>query len=447
LKKSQFCGTIASIPAVLYLNVVHRGYATTELEESGQMPIMSGIAAFAVLATGTDQGGVDPQIDKQFAIVKQGAPITPVVVPTNASDDSTPGIARVTADRAISQDGGFTVVQSGQAKGGQSTAPETSMTVILGDKLVTVPSSLPSGYSAAQRATSMSGFTYLGNDNLSKLKGMDRQVSVQFTNATAADVLKWLSKQNVNFVANVDKLPKTKVTMNVSNVPLHEALESVADALGGSWQVKGSTLIFQTGMFHTMPFPATKLGSMSPFSAKGFGGESFVPLSGKEFQQFGKLNELQMKDLEKSMSDLKIQMKSMPKMDMKGFSELKAFPGEGKAFDFKMDPKALAELKSLNGDLFSKDGKTYLFKSDPKNPFGDFKKLNGMTFKKVDAEKLSKSLSNSQKDLLKKQGYLKFSDLTEAQKTMLFDGSTKEMPQDFTFVFSVNGEKITIKKQ
>ena len=81
----------------------------------------------------------------------------------------------------------------------------------------------------------MSDLTFYTNDNLSKLKGMDRQVSVHFDNASATDVLKWLSKQNVNFVANVDKLPKSRVSMNVNNVPLHEALEAVAESLGGSW--------------------------------------------------------------------------------------------------------------------------------------------------------------------------------------------------------------------
>ena len=71
--------------------------------------------------------------------------------------------------------------------------------------------------------------------------------------------------------------------------------------------------------------------------------------------------------------------------------------------------------------------------------------FKGMTFKRVDPEKFSQSMSKAQKDLMKKQGHLKFSDLTEAQKAMLFEGLTKDMPKDFTFMFNVKGEKIIIK--
>ena len=408
------------------------------------MPLMYGIAALAVLANGTDQTGVDPQIDKQFAIVKSDKPMPPAtVLPGSAPAAELPSLAKYSENKAIAQDGFFTT------QDGAVTIRGTNVTgtINLAEPVDLVVAGQRSA-SPKQTGDRVAGFpmmSYFTDSGLSRLKGMDRLVSVQFNNSSAGDVIKWLSKQNVNFVANVDKLPKSKITMNVNQVPLHEALETVAESLGGSWQVRGTTLIFQSGGFPRSMFSPARVGSTNGFELKAFG----------DAKAFSHMNEKRILEFEKSAKEFSGQLKSntlnlkeFPKMDPKAFEELKSLRGfgkDGKSYEFKtIDPKAFEELKSLHS--LTKAGNTLNLKafSGMKNSLGELN-FKGMTFKKVDPEKFSQSMSSAQKDLMKKQGHLKFSDLTEAQKAMLFEGLTKDMPKDFTFMFNVKGEKIIIK--
>ena len=427
------------------------------------MPLMYGIAAFAVLANGLDQTGVDPQIDKQYAIVKPGGQPNPVVhlgdVPQNGDAPAKSGGAVIIS----TQEGGPTIpgwntsFQSAQAGvSGQTGRVDAPPAIVFSGQVppgaqstLTIPevSSL-----FGQRTLTAPPMMAFGGDNLAHLKGMDRLVSVHFNNASAAEVMKWLSKQNVNFVANVDKLPKTHITMNVAHVPLAEALETVAESLGGSWQVKGSTIVFRMGMFGATPFSFT-----TPPSMKGFGGEfpgntqlfgdmkAFSKVDPKMLEQFkafgkgGKTFEFKMdpKMMEQFKSMGKDGKTFENKMDPKTLDQFKAFAKDGKFFEYKMDPKMMEQFKAK-----SKDGMAFAFGSD-KNWLG----AKGQMFKKLDADKLLKSLTKSQRELNKTQGYLKFSDLTDAQRAMMFDGSTKELPESFTFMISSNGEKVTIKSK
>ncbi len=408
------------------------------------MPLMYGIAALAVLANGTDQTGVDPQIDKQFAIVKSDKPMPPATVsPGLVSNADLPSLAKSSGNKAVAQEG-LATTQDG-AVTLRSTNVSGTINVAEPVELFVVGQRSASPRQSGDRVAGFPLMSYFPDSGLARLKGMDRLVSVQFNNSSAGDVIKWLSKQNVNFVANVDKLPKGKITMNVNQVPLHEALETVAESLGGSWQVRGTTLIFQVGGFpRTMVAPA-RIGSTSGFELKAFG----------DAKAYSRMDEKRILEFEKSAKEFSGQMKSntfnlkeFPKMEPKAFQELKSLRGfgkDGKAFEFKtMDPKAFEELKSLHG--LTKEGKALDLKafSGMRNSLGELN-FKGMTFKRVDPEKFSDSMSKAQKDLMKKQGHLKFSDLTEAQKAMLFEGLTKDMPKDFTFMFNVKGEKIIIK--
>ncbi|MEI8280942.1 MAG: hypothetical protein WCG75_00915 [Armatimonadota bacterium] len=503
------------------------------------MPVMFEIAAYAALIIGSDQTGVDPQVDKQYAIVKSGKPIVPtelVNVSSNHEEDrsihidqqdgltSTQGAPAkagdapraATAGQATTASSGAIILQ------GQATAPPIPPTVTLAPGQSIGSYSLIAPTAAAMPAQAMKVYQMNG---LSRMKGMDKPVSVHFTNASAADVLKWLAKQNVNFVANVDKMPKSKITVNLNHVPLHEALETVAQSLGGSWQVNGSTLVFQTGRANSISYMPGNLGSMNGFGEmKEFGdlkafsknNESGLkafslahekglidfaqshPMNFKFLEGFesmlgttkdGKVFEFkmdpsQMKAYEKAMTEMKIQMKDMPKMDPKMFEELKSLKGLGgdmfvlpKGFEKmspsqkqefekamtemkihmknmpKMDPKMFEELKSLKG--LTSAGTPFTFKVAPNSKdgksfgLGSGNSLFGQanTFKKIDGAKFLKSVSPAQKELMKKQGYLKFSDLTQDQRNMRLDGSTKSLPENFTFMFSANGEKITIKNK
>ncbi len=468
------------------------------------MPIMFEIAAYAALIIGNDQTGVDPQVDKQYAIVKPGKPITP----TEFTNEQTNREVDRSSDRSsnhsivLYQQDGSVNTQGAPAKisdapraitAGQATAAQSGSIVLQGQQ--TTPSAPAAIAGPAQARSSYSliapdnhglsapVMSYYQMGGLSRMKGMDKPISVHFTNATAADVLKWLAKQNVNFVTNVDKMPKSKITVNLTHVPLHEALETVAESLGGSWQVNGSTLVFQTGRMSwstaPMAVPGMRINSLggdifmdpkafSNFdskqfgelkSLKGLGGDMFVSPKGfakmdpsqmKAFEKsmsdlnihlkdMPKMDPSQMKAFEKSMTDMKLQMKKMPKIDAQMLEELKSLKGLGadeKTFNFKLDHNSKDMLKS-----FSKDGKTFSFGSG-NSLFG-----KGFTFKKIDGAKFIKSISPAQRELMTKQGYLKFSDLTQEQRNMMFDGSTKSLPENFTFMFSADGEKVTIKNK
>lgn len=358
------------------------------------MPLLNGIAAMALLSNGSDQLGVDPQIDKQYAIVKQGENQPVALAAENRQGCTNSATFSGTVNQAgniqiaIDQQG-TTVVNGGQIS---TTAAGSSTN---GVSIVATPTVTVQGNGQVRTITTpnnaVAGF-WVDSSNLQRLKGMDRKVSVKFNNASANDVLKWLTKQNINFVANTDTLPKSKITVNLSNVPLHEALDSVADALGGAWMVKGSTLIFHTGGVRLSPFASTR-GFMVPGGANAFESRAF-------------------------------QMK----------------PLDGRAFTYKFDDKAFQDL----GKLKSLDGKAFNLKWDDKQ-FKDFKKFDAFGFKKVDAKKFLDSMTANQKDLMKKQGYLKVSDLTDDQKNMLFENPKSELPKEFTFMLDLDGQKVTIK--
>ena len=71
--------------------------------------------------------------------------------------------------------------------------------------------------------------------------------------------------------------------------------------------------------------------------------------------------------------------------------------------------------------------------------------MNKWGLKKFDAKKFMETLTSSQKEIMKKQGFLKLSDLTDDQKGLLFDNPNGQMPTNFTIVFNLEGESVTIK--
>ncbi len=370
------------------------------------MPLLNGIAAMALLSNGSDQLGVDPQIDKQYAIVKQGETQPLILNAENrqgcTNSNSFSGSVNQSGNIQIAIDQqGTTVVGGGQVST-TSAGSSVNGVAVVATPTITIQGN-PQVRTITTPANAFSGF-WVDSGNLQRLKGMDRKVTVKFNNASAGDVLKWLTKQNVNFVANTDTLPKSKITVNLSNVPLHEALGAVADALGGAWMVKGSTLIFHTGGVRFSPFATTRNYT---FPSEGF-----------------------------------------RTIDPRAF---KMQPLEGRAFAYSFDEKAYKDLGKLKG----LDGKTFNYQFDDK-AFKELKRFNEKDdalgringtfgFKKVDAKKFLDSMSATQKDLMKKQGYLKVSDLTEDQKKMIFDNPIGELPKEFTFMLNLDGQKVIIK--
>lgn len=424
------------------------------------MPIIMGIAAYAVLSSNVDQVGLDPQVDKQFVVVKPGGD-QPTTLSQGEKANPNPAIETVSgpgpcARASIQQQGdgntSITVTVSGSPVGSPTFVAASnqlaSSPVIASDVAIQAKGEAPKVRTWA--IPQPFNFTFASESGLQGLKGMDRKVTVRFQDASASDVLKWLTKQNVNFVANVDSLPKTKVTVNLSNVPLSEALDVVGSALGGSWQVKGSTLIFRSGgmMFGNIAMPRLNTFSRTmPFDGQMMNGFSDAKVFNfkmdekmlKELEQFKGMKGEAFKLDEKALKELK-GLKGF-KMDEKALKELK----EGQMKAFKMDEKAMQQLKEMQ----SKDWKKFApdAKAFAESHSWSTQKRESFGFKKVDAEKFLKSVTAAQKDIMKKQGFLKVSDLTDEQKAMLFENPKGDLPKDFTFQLNLNGETVKIKNE
>lgn len=415
------------------------------------MPLITGIAALALMPAGNEFASIDPQVDRQFAYVK--------TVPT------------------VSMEGGEDMQQPPSPP--STSALLSELPVAVQGRVESTTPARAYGYAVAPSF-----------NNLGSLKGMDRKVSVSLNNVTAADAFKWLNKQNVNYVANLDSLPKSKISLNMKDVPLSEVLSSLAEVLSGNWQVKGSTLIFKGGFGFSLTTP----GSMSFKSVPGTLFQSMPHMReapAKAFNFQGKA--LSPKEMEKLHSELgkvyelKFDHDAFEKMHMdfegKALSpkEMEKLRTElGKVYELKFDKGALEKMhKDFEG--FNKDGKVWIWGDEKMSKedkakmekevadamkahkgallkLGEIKgdqlkalkedalaKSQAFGFKKVDSAKLLKSISPSQKELIKKQGFLKISDLTKEQKEMIFTDPKAEIKGDFTFVLNLDGEKLTIK--
>lgn len=397
------------------------------------MPLLSGIAALAVLNPTMDLTAIDPQVDRQFAYVKTPPAVVmddnPVAVQGTAVPPTPPILAEIPV-----------VGQAAPAKVVEGTiAPRYYTTVA------------DAGHS------------------LGTLKGMDRKVSVNLNNVTAADALKWVGKQNVNYVVNLDTLPKSKISLNMKDVPLSEALSSIADVLGGHWQVKGSTLLFRGGFgFFSAPLaPMGQTRMFAPGQTFRFDTKAFEMPDMKTFKFDGKVLtprefEKMHGEMGKHLHDFKFDKETMDKLH-------KELGTLGKMHDFKFDKDTMEKLHKELGSLgklhidgqelskeqrakFEKDLSIALKAKDSALlQLKDGEKLNSLSkfqalgFKKVDSAKLLKSLTAGQREIMKKQGFLKISDLTKEQKEMIFTDPKAEIKGDFSFILNLDGEKLTIK--
>jgi hypothetical protein len=226
---------------------------------------------------------------------------------------------------------------------------------------------------------------------LNQLKGFDKVISLRLENKSAADILKALAKYNVSFVVKNDSLPKEKVTLNLVDVPLSEALESIGDALGGHWDVRGKTLTFRSHQnMSWSPFPQ---GAMAPLH--GFAAPAAI----------AKLEERIAPMQERLAQDKAMQGRVMEKLAV-------------------VEKRLDGTMKSLERVHLADD------------IFGDGKQ---------DPEKFLKSLTDGQKKMLKEAGHLHFKDLTKEQMGFL---NIKKLPapeMKLMITFSVDKETVTIK--
>lgn len=308
----------------------------------------------------------------------------------------------------------------------------------------------------------------------------DRRVTVRI-NGTLEDVIKWLGDNGVSFVLENKDLNSRKLTINLVNQPIEDAIAAIADALDVSYTKKGDIYAFGSTK---MPFaPAAPsmpakvrdiapriwtgkdtddiiidvqkaieeahkaMGSKNGIAPKVFTFEHGKALSPQEMKQF----ELRMKSLGDHIKVLIPNLRELEKMvpmtdkERKEFElemnklhdKMKALPGEIKMFKF--DGNELKGMSDAERKAFDKSMKD--LKIELMDVHG-LAKVPGapVALKSANMKELMKSLTPDQKSKHERQGYLKLSDLSGAQKKMLGNPSG-----NFTISVNMDGQKLTIK--
>lgn len=243
------------------------------------------------------------------------------------------------------------------------------------------------------------------------------KVSLNFTDAKVSDVLGFLKKQKISFVLDADQFKDRRLTLSIVDQPQSVALEAIASALDAHWENIGSVRVLKKGM-GAMSFGGGFGGFQAPGGwapdIKNFRNFQFSMPDMKEFKWDGK-------DFEKLREELKKQG-----IEMKTLGDLQ-------------------RAKALDGNQALRDREVKKALDQARKQIDVSKKqieeARSLAAKSGDLSKLMKSLTPEQKELHKKQGYLKLSDLTADQRKLT--GATGEGKFDMSIV--IDGETLKIK--
>lgn len=200
------------------------------------MAFLATLALVSALEMSVDD--LDPMLNSQFAIVqrnkgseaKKSSSASPESKAISAEGQQPPATVEV-------QKGTTILIEPAQIKGSVQSALGSAQELPESSFRMTFPNSF--NFSAS---------------SLKSIKGLDKKISIKATNVTAAKISELLTKHGVNFVIRDKDVSAEKLTINLNNVPLHEALEVIGETLGGYWEAKGSTLVFKKGaMFSFAP--------------------------------------------------------------------------------------------------------------------------------------------------------------------------------------------------
>ncbi|MEO7454324.1 MAG: DUF4974 domain-containing protein [Fimbriimonadales bacterium] len=210
----------------------------------------------------------------------------------------------------------------------------------------------------------------------------DKRVSASMTNASMDDVLEWLRRTGVNFVIESgDAAAKARLNINVTNQPLKDVMDSIANAVGGEWKKNGNVYSLRSAMGFAAPF----------------GHEGFPTPSGEDMRAWGD--------------------SIAPKIQehLKELEGMEGFEGGWHRFE-EIAPMLEKELGAMAPELEKRFGELAPHIERMKELEG------GMHFKMFDDEsvdKLLKSLTAKQKELMKSRGHLTPGDLISDQKALL----------------------------
>ncbi len=268
----------------------------------------------------------------------------------------------------------------------------------------------------------------------------DHRVTMDFDSATPQQVLDWLKKAGINFVAETSTLPKDKrLTVHLKDQPADKALEAVAEALGLSYTKKGDVYSLKPGFpgaFSVMSPGQNFEWKELPPSMNGLG-----PGDAKQWKEWSQELKDSLKDLPKGnwqfkeMPEGTFNLKEMPQIKELLQKQLKEMP------ELKMRLKQMPDVQKELGDAKVREQVEKALKEVP-----DMKKLvlPKLEFGVGDIGKLVESLTPQQWDLSKSKGYLTPDDLTPDQRKML---GTIGSGGDFTITFQKEGKTVTFKRK
>ena len=287
-------------------------------------------------------------------------------------------------------------------------------------------------------------------------------VSVRFSNASIDEVLDWLSNQGVTFVAA--GVPKdAKISLNLNNTPLSEAVQVLGHALGGNFVKHGKAYSFQkgAGIYGAEAFKVQDLKSLPEgqfFSPQGETKIRFFdsqdPKSKKELEEFHKKMQKEfgpdsaffkqfhmdkadiekhralaeemrakfgpdsafMKDLQKKMKDGQAHgdmqfhfEQDAKKWEAFGKDMEKRF-GEGSAFQKEMQ-KRFGEHSELQKEMEKKFGENSQFQKEMEKRFGKDSNFSGKMFKLQDGK--VREMSQKEREQMMKELELRMKNLRD----------------------------------
>jgi|GEM_PF-2433173 len=309
--------------------------------------------------------------------------------------------------------------------------------------------------------------------------GQGQRVTVQFRNAKAEEVLRFLENKGVNFVIADKDMPKNEtITVNAQDQPVENVLDAIASALGGHWENQRGVRVFRKGpgTYFRVQGAREALGAprmMTPPDVKFY---KFDEKDAKAFKFDAKEFEKQFgPDFQKRMERVGVEMekkfgpgsdfqKQMEKLGREHGSkvEIETYRlSEGQREQIRRDAaRAREEARGeaararaegarirVEGDRIRRealrqfrvngnDSRVRIVR--PGTAYRPFSTAGGAG---IDATSILKSLSDDQKHRQRTRGFLRYDDLTREQKRLLGDRPDGR----FEYRFKVNGEEVVIK--
>lgn len=262
---------------------------------------------------------------------------------------------------------------------------------------------------AAAMTLSAGVYTQVSAQTEAKVKAtLSKKVTKSFTNAKLDDVLDWLKSQGVSFVVRPGTLAKdARVTINIVDQPLQDAVDAIADAFDAVWAREGQVFVLKSGGTQWRgDFVMPKIGDWQHDMKNLPKMLAEIPMPDFKGEHF----KFEMGDLGKKLGDMKLPMLDSPEWH-KNLAELHELSEKVKKEtgrdtltdeDLKKHPELKAKIDQLEaetqkwGEKFGKEMEAW------GEEFGKKMELHGNEMQKLGEAWGEKMDSKAQKEFAEK---------------------------------------------